>query len=85
MSEGKKKELKHDGMVILVLGVNTGEKSAVMVEHGFRVSGDSRVRLGKGHTEMCKGNQKKRHAATSPENWHGAADWQSKHRSSGLG
>ena len=69
-------------MVIFVSGVKIGEKSAVMVEHGFRVgvSGNSRVRLGEGHTELCKGKQKKSHAATPPGNWHGAADWQSKDR-----
>ena len=47
--------------------------------------GYSRVRLGKGHTEMCKGNQKKRHAAKSLENWHGAAEWQSKDARTDLG
>ena len=46
--------------------------------------GYSRVRLGKGLTEMCEGNEKKSHAATSPENWHGAAEWQSKNGRTGL-
>ena len=49
------------------------------------VYGYSRVRLGKGHTELCKGNQKKSHAATSPENLHGAAEWQSKDTRTDLG
>ena len=44
----EKIELRQDEMVIFFSGVNIGEKSAVMVEHGFRVGcpGYSRVRLG---------------------------------------
>ena len=33
----RRKEPKLDGMAIFVLGVNIGEKSVAMVEHGFRV------------------------------------------------
>ena len=77
MNEKKKrKEFKYDGMVIFLMGVNFGEKSAVMVEHGCRVevsglfSGQAPKR---GHRNVCKEIHKKSHAVTSPGSRHGAA------------
>ena len=77
MNENKKRKgLKYDGVVIFLMGVNFGEKSAVLVEHGCRVgvarplSSQSRK---KAHSDVCKENHKKGHAAASRGNRHGAA------------
>ena len=77
MKKKKRKGFKYNGMVIFCSGVNFGDKSAIMVEHGCRV-GVSGLLSGHAREITCKENHKKGHAATSRGNRHGAAEWQSK-------